>query len=464
MTRTSIHIQAVITLCLACICAQAGEGLINYPDILDRTLDNGLRVMLIEHHEQATTSFHVLVKAGKIDDPLARAGLAGLTAQLLREGTTSRSSDQITEQLAQMGAQFSSDTRDRYTTLKIAVLNQYAQAGLALFSDMLLNPGFPGRALKRIRKDAINMLSFEQTYGQFIAVKHLNHMLFGPDHPLGRPKTQTSLSRASTKRVKAFYEKHMRPNNAILLVIGDFAAEDMLGQIQDHFGAWARGPVDPDIPTPFTFTDQGKIRVVHKPDATQAFILFKHWALPCDHPDFYAYRLMNYILGAGGFSSRLMQSVRSQGGKTYDIRSTYTPNALYGTVTIQTATRNQAFLSTYQLIQSVLSEYAEQGISATELNRAKAYYAGAIPLQLETPDAIARKILTATLNGFSMEDLSQEVMRINHVQLMEVNRVIKTYLNPESFNVVIVGDSKELTEQLKQIGPYEKRHYKARLK
>jgi zinc protease len=455
---------AVISLAMGCVCTQAKAGLIVTPDVMDRTLDNGLRVMLVEHHEQPTTSFHVLVKAGKIDDPLGQAGLAGLTALLLREGTTSRSSDKITAQLAQMGAQFSSDTRDRYTTLKIAVLNQYAQPGLALFSDMLLNPSLPGRALKRIRKDAINMLSFEQSYGQFIAAKHLKHILFGPSHPLGRPSTKTSLKKSSTKDLQAFYQKHICPNNAVLLVIGDFVSEHMMGQIQDHFGSWKRGDLGANVPAPSTFTRKGKIRVVHKPDATQAFIHLNHWALPWDHPDFYTYRLMNYVLGGGGFSSHLMQSVRSRGGKTYDIRSSYAPNADYGTITIQTATRNQAFLSTYQLILSVLSDCVEQGINAAELNRAKAYYTGAIPLQWETPDAIARKILLATLNGFSMNDLSQEVMRINRVQLSDVNRVVKTYLNPESFNVGIVGDSKELAEQLKQIGPFEKRHYKARLK
>jgi zinc protease len=464
VTHPGMHIVILVGLGMGCICTQAEEGLINYPNVTDRTLGNGLRVMLIEHHEQPTTSFHVLLKAGRIDNPLDQAGLAGLTALLLREGTTSRSSDQVTEQLAQMGAQFSIDARARYTTLKIAVLNQYAQAGLALFSDMLLNPSFPARELKRTKKDAINNLRFEQTYGQSIAAKHLNHLLFGSRHPLGRASTKTSLKKPGRKDLQAFYQEHIRPSNAILLVIGDFEPEAMMAQIQDHFGSWEQANLDSDIPTRPTFTKRGKIRVVHKPDATQAFIHFNHWALPCDHADFYAYRLMNYILGGGGFSSRLMQSVRAQGGKTYDIRSTYSSNTDYGIINLQTATRNQAFLSTYQLIRSVLSRTVDQGITAAELSKAQAYYAGSIPLQLESPDAIARKILTAALNDFSMDDLSQEVIRIKRVQVSDVNRVIKACVNPEHFNVVIVGDTKELTEQLKQIGPYEKVDYRARLR
>jgi zinc protease len=235
----------------------------------------------------------------------------------------------------------------------------------------------------------------------------------------------------------------------------------MMTQIQDRFDAWKSGKLDADISTSTTFTGKGKIRIVHKPDATQAFIHLNHWALPCDHPDFYAYRLMNYILGGGGFTSRLMQSVRSQEGKTYGIRSTYTANTDYGIVTIQTATRNQEFLSTYQLIQSVLGELVEQGVTSAELHKAQAYYAGAIPLQLETPDTIAQKVLTSTLNGFTLEDLSQEVSRLKRVQVADVNRVIRAYLNPEGFNVVIVGNAKALAEQLKQIGPYERVHYKS---
>jgi zinc protease len=264
-----------------------------------------------------------------------------------------------------------------------------------------------------------------------------------------------------TSQVKAFYQKHIHPNNAVLLVMGDFKVEDMMTQIQERFGSWERGDLDPDPSTPVTFTAKGKIRVVHKPDATQAFIHLNHWARPCDHPDFYAYRLMNYILGGGGFTSRLMQSVRSQEGKTYGIRSTYTANTDYGTLTIQTATRNQEFLSTYQLIRSVLSDLVEQGITPAELHKAQAYYAGAIPLQLETPDTIAQKVLTGALNGFTLEDLSQEVNRLKRVQVSDVNRVIKQYLNPDTFNVVIVGNAKALTEQLKQIGPYERVHYRS---
>jgi len=328
----------------------------------------------------------------------------------------------------------------------------------------LLNPSFPGRELKRVKRDITNNLKLEQTYAQSIAAKHLRLLLFGPDHALGRASTVSSIKRLGISHVKGFYAKHMRPNNATLLVIGDFDSESMIAQIQDRFGPWERGDLEPDIPTPSTFTGQGKIRVVHKPGATQAFVHLNNWALPCDHPDFYAYRLMNYILGGGDFSSRLMQSVRSQGGKTYGIRSTYMSSTDYGILDIQTATRTHEFLSTYRLILSELERMVEQGVSATELKKAQAYYAGSIPLQLETPDAIAQKLLIGVLNGFTMNDLSQEVVRLKRVQVSDVNRVIKTYIKPESFNVVIVGDARALAEQLRPIGQYERVHYKSQPK
>ena len=464
MRKTGTCAFIIIGWFVGCMCVQAEEGLVNYPGIVDRTLDNGLRVMLIEHHEQPTTSFHILIKAGRIDNPLNRPGLAGLTTLLLREGTMSRSSEQVTEQLAQMGAQFSVTSPARYKILKLGVLNQYAQPGLALFADMLLNPSFPGRELKRVKRDIINNLKLEQTYAQSIAVKHLRFLLFGPDHVLGRASTEGSIRRMRSSHVKAFYQKHVRPNNAMLLVIGDFESESMMARVQDRFGSWERADLDSDISTPSTFTGKGQIRVVHKPDATQAFIHLNHWALPCNHSDFYAYRLMNYILGGGGFSSRLMQSVRSQGGKTYGIRSTYSSNTDFGTINIQTATRSHECLSTYQLIQSVFRDLIENGITATELSKAQAYYAGSIPLQLETPDTIAHKVLTGALNGFTLEELPLEVSRLTQVEVSDVKRVIRTCLNPQSFNLVIVGNTKELADQLKQIGPFEKVHYQASLR
>lgn len=464
MGKISTTILLVFALSMGCTCVRAEAGLIHYPSVVEQTLNNGLRVMLIEDYEQPTASFHILIKAGRIDNPLKQPGLAGLTGLMLREGTTSRSSEEVTEQLAQMGARFSVTSRARYTTLKLGVLTQYTQPGLSLFADMLLNPSFPGRELKRVKRDIANNLKLEQTYAQAIASKHLRFLLFGPDHALGRASTEGMIKRLRIPHVRDFYEKHVRPQNAFLLVIGDFESENMMVQVQERFGSWEQVDLEADK-TPFsTFTGKGKIRVVHKPKATQAFIHLNHWALPCDHPDFYAYRLMNYILGGGDFSSRLMQSVRSQGGKTYGIRSTYTSNSDYGVLDIQTATRNHAFLSTYQLVRSVFRDLGEQGVTPAELDKAKAYYAGAIPLQLETPDAIAQKVLTSALNGFSMNDLTQEVVRLMRVQVSDVNRVLKQYLNPESCNVVVVGDTKELAEQLSQIRQYERVHYRSKVK
>lgn len=436
------------------------SDIIEFPDRGDITLENGLRIILIEHYEQPTISYRFMVKAGMMDNPLGKEGLAEVTSQLLRAGTSSRTQNEIVDTTALISSTINISIRSQYTSVGLDVLKQYAEIGFDIFADVILDSIFPSQELQRVRKEYVNYVKMELTDNHKISYNHGNFLLFGPEHPLGHVRTERSLKSLSDKDVRTFYQTFYRPNNAILLVIGDFSQEDMLAGIKKKFGRWKKAELAERIQTKVDFSKGGSIRAVDKPNMTQAVIHLKQWGIDSGHKDYYAYQLMNYILGGGGFSSRLFEAVRAEGGKTYGIRSSYSGNPDYGVFSITTSTRNEQLLNTYRLIQSELKKLIDEGITAEELKKAKAYKAGSIPLQLEAPGMIANKVLKAIANGFTIDDLSKEIVYYKRVSLEDVNRVIKEYLKPGKLNVVIVGDVKKIKGQLENIGHYKKVYYK----
>ena len=170
-------------------------NIIEFSDRTDIKLENGLRVILIEHHEQPTISYRLMVNAGVIDTPMAKKGLAEVTGQLLMTGTSLRTQDEIVDTIALIGSNFHISIRSHYTYVGLDVLKRHSDLGLDIFTDVMLNPIFPSQELEQVRKERINYTKMELTNNHGIASKHGNFLLFGPQHPLGIARTEKSLKR-----------------------------------------------------------------------------------------------------------------------------------------------------------------------------------------------------------------------------------------------------------------------------
>lgn len=436
------------------------EALINYPPVKDITLPNGLRMLLIEKHEQQTISYRILVKAARADQPLGKEGIADLTSQLLQEGTSTKTSDQIADEIAAIGSQLSISPMPGYTIFGLDVLTEYSQTGLDILAEIILNPSFPSQGFKRVKNEMLNKVDMDLTDNDIIAFNHGRSLLLSCGNPLGRSNTKKSVQSISLKDVRNFYQNHFLPNNSILLVIGDFSNNQMLSQIKERFGSWKQGEVPNRVQTNPDFSKEGRIRIVDKPGMTQAVIYMNQWAPTSKSAYYYDYLIANYILGGGDFSSRLTNAVRSKGGMTYSIGSFCNIHSSYGVLNISTSTRNQELFNAYNMIKAEIEKLDANGIISDELQQAQEYISGSIPLQLEAPPQIANKILNSFMQSFSIDDLSKEVINFNNVTIDGVNSVIKKYMQTEMLNVVIVCDVKKVESQLKQIGNYEKINYK----
>lgn len=436
---------------------------IDFSDRTDVTLQNSLRVILLQHNEQPTISYILAVNTGSIDDPLNKRGLAELTGQLLKTGTSSRSQQQIVENIALIGNTIGVSIKSHYTSVGLDVLKRYSGIGFEIFSDIILDPVFSPEEIKHTKKEYINYAKMQFTNNHGIAANHGNYLLFGSEHPFGRMKTEKSIKSITRKDIKEFYQNFYHPNNSMLVVVGDFEPQDMLKTIKAKFANWQTADIAKRIETKMDFSKTGDFRVVDKPKMTQALIHLNQWAIESPREDYFAYQLMNDILGGGGFSSKLMDAVRAKSGKTYAIWSRYGANPDYGVLSITTSTRNDQLENTHELIRSVLKKLADEGITSEELSRAKAYKTGAIPLNMESPAMIAKKIIEAIVKGYTVEDLPKEIDYYNRVTIEDVNHVIREYLHPEKMNVVIVGDVRSIKRQLEKIGYYQKVHYKSNL-
>jgi zinc protease len=245
------------------------------------------------------------------------------------------------------------------------------------------------------------------------------------------------------------------------LAIGDFEAESIKSLVGELFGSWRSNENGIDRASYSEQKIDGlRFRYVENPELEQATVRIKQVGIPFNSQDFWALRLANYIFGGGAFSSRLMDVVRGEGGKTYGINSWCEYNKTDGAINIQTSTRSSELLNTYRLIIQELDRITNHTITEDELKKAKSYYAGNIPLSLESPSSIANKILFYEYQGLRIEDLENQLIRMDNTTLEEVNTAASQYFDPDNYVLVVVGKSEAIRDSLGQIGTFDEAFYK----
>lgn len=409
---------------------------------------NGLTVLVLEQHSLPIVQIHALIKAGSAQDSSEKAGLANLVASLLDEGTTSRSAKQIAEQIDFVGGTLTTNASEDFTTASARVLKKDTELGFELLADIVLRPAFPEQELERVRSQILGEIQSEKDDPGRVAAKAFSQLVFD-GHPYRWPVngTEKSLPTITRADILEFFAREYRPNQTILTIVGDITAEQARDQVVRHFGAWKRG--DPSLrtvgdPAPI---DKPVIRLIEK-DLTQATILVGHLGISRTNPDFYAVTVMNYILGAGGFSSRLMDSIRDKQGLAYGVRSAFEANLMPGAFIISLQTRNE---TANQAITGVLKELngiRDAPVTDQELADAKAYLIGSFPLRLDTTRKLTEILSLIELYGLGLDYFTQYPRWIERVTKEDVLRVAKQYLHPGHYALVVVGN--QAKAQVKQ--------------
>jgi len=401
---------------------------------------NGLTVLVIEEHSLPIIQIHALVKAGSAQDPAGKAGLANFVASLLDEGTVSRSAGQIAEQIEFVGGSLVAKATDDFTTASARVLKKDLELGFELLADILLHPAFAEPELERVRMQLLGQIQSEKDDPAHVAAKAFNELVF-EGHPYRWPVTGTeeTIPRITRQDVQIFHASEYLPNQTILAIVGDLTVDQTRTLVAKHFGGWKRGTPPPRAIKPPQPLDKPIVRLIEK-DLTQATIMVGHVGISRKNPDYYAVTVMNYILGAGGFSSRLMDSIRDNQGLAYSVVSMFDANAMPGPFFVSLQTRNEAANQALTAVLQELKTMREGSVSDQELADAKAYLIGSFPLRLDTTAKLAEVLSLVELYGLGLDYFTKYPHLIEHVTKEDVMRVAKQYLHPERYALVVVGN------------------------
>ena len=404
------------------------------------TTPNGMTVLVLEQHFLPIVEIHALIKAGSAQDPPEKAGLANLVASLLDEGTTTRTSKQLAEQIDFVGGSLSAQAGEDFTTASARTLKKDTDLGFTLLADILQRPAFPKQEFERIRSQILGEITSDNDDPGHVAMKTFNQLIF-QNHPYRWPVNgmEETLSKISLSDVQSFYAKEYLPNQVVLTIVGDVTAEQATTLVQTHFGSWKKGAVQPrSVRKPATI-DKKAVQFIER-DLTQSTIVLGHPGISRTNPDFYAVTVMNHVLGAGGFSSRLMDTIRDKQGLAYGITSHYDARSMPGSFWINLQTRTE---TTNQAITGVLAEMKgirEAPVSDQELADAKAFLMGSFPLRLDSTAKLAQVMAQVEFFGLGFDYFSQYPKWIERVTKEDVQRAAKLYLDPQRYALVVVGN------------------------
>ena len=428
------------------------------PPITRATFDNGLCVLIVEYHELPLVEFHLIVGAGAAEDPPGKGGLAALTAGTLTRGTGKLSADELARAIESLGGRITATPGTDGTIVTAEFLSQDFAAGLDLLRQVLLDPAFARDEVRRRRDEQAAGIVAALEDASAIADECFAGFLYG-SHPYGRPIEGLSATVPKLGRgdVADFYERWYRPNDTILVLVGDVFAAEATVRLREAFGAWRPRPDALAVrAAPPSRLTARRVLLVDKPDATQTQIRLGNVAIARNDPAYVPAVVANTILG-GGFTSQLIEELRIKRSLTYSAWSMFAARLAGGDFRLGTFTKTPTTTETLALALSVEGEFRSHAPARERLAKAKTYLRGQFPLRIESPDALAARLAEAEFNALGPEELATYRARVAAVTPEQAAEVAgKLMPPPEAVAIVVVGKAAEIHDALaSRFGPLE---------
>jgi len=406
------------------------------------TLKNGLRLTVSKDHSLPFVTFQLIIDGGSRLDPPDKGGLSYLTAKGLLHGTTSHTARQMSQTLDFLGASLSSSSSRDYTSVGFKVLKKDLIRGFNLFVDAFTQPVFPEDEFRReIQRTLGAIKSGEEDPGE-LCEREFTKALFAAT-PYGHPVvgTEESLARLTRNDLASFHDTFIRPNNAILVIVGDVTLHEIQKDLVPRLEGWINRPA------PQPSFDQGTasdIKVLTKDRAiTQANIVLGNPGPKRNNPDFFAMVVMNYILGGGGFSSRLLNEIRAKRGFAYSVHSAFDFKKYTGSFSVSLQTKNDSAREAISIVLNELKKMQKEPVTDKELEGARKYLTGSFPLRFDTQAKLAGFLAQVEFYGLGADYADNYASNIRAVTKDDVQRVAIKHLSPDNYILVIVGNLKE---------------------
>lgn len=426
----------------------------HFPKAATRTLPNGLRIFVVNDTAQPAVAVRLVIQtAGSIQDPASLPGVAQMTANMLTQGTTKRSARDIAETIDFIGGSLEASAAKDSTSVVLDIVKKDLNVGLDLMSDVVLHPAFSADELDRQRQQLLSNLTVQYSDPEYLASVVFNRVLYGAS-PYGWPQagTPATIKKLTRDGLAKFHDTTYAPNQSLLAFAGDITPETALAAAEKYFGAWPKLDVAATAPpAPESLSGQ-HIWLIDKPDAVQTQIRVGALGIRRNDPNYVPVAVMNRIFG-GGYNSRLNTEVRVKHGLTYGAYSSFNPHRYAGSFGVGTFTRTDATVQATKLVVDLLSNMSKGEIDPKELDFARDYLAGVYPIQSETAESVADRILTVTEFELPADYNDTYPDRIRSVTPAQVTEMARRYLQTRDLDIVLAGNVSAFRDGLKKEFP-----------
>ena len=432
----------------------AGPRPFLFPKAATKTLANGLRIFVVRDTEQPAVAVRLVIQsAGSVKDPAGMPGVAEMTANMLTQGTAKRSAQEIAEAIDFVGGSLSAASGKDSTTVTLNVVKKDLDTGLDLMSDVVLHPAFQADELKRQQQQVLSNLTVQYSDPEYLASVVFSRVVYGRS-PYGWPQQGTPLTvrKVAPGDLSKFHDANYAPNQSLMAFAGDIAPEAAFAAAEKYFGAWPKLNVAASTPQEPAPISGQHIWLIDKPDAVQTQIRVGNLGIRRSDSNYIPVAVMNRIFG-GGYNSRLNTEVRVKSGLTYGAYSSFNPHRYSGSFGVGTFTRTDATVQATKLVVDLLTKMSNGEIEPAELNFARDYLAGVYPIQSETAEQVANRILTVAEFDLPADFNDTYPERIRGVTPEQVRQMAQRYLQTKDLDMVLAGNVNAFRDALKKEFP-----------
>ena len=432
----------------------AAPASVQFPKPVEKTLANGLRVIVVERHGSPLVAAQLLIKNGAESDSPELSGLSNMTADLLTKGTEKRSATQIAEAIEALGGSLDAAARWDASRVNVNVMSSKVGPALEILSDVVRRPTFKEDEIDRLRQQTLDDLTVELGQPGSIARYVAARVVFG-DAPYGQPLAGTpqSIARIDRKDVVVFHTRFYRPDNAILVIGGDIKSAAAFKLAQQYFGDWVKPaaalPVTAANSLPASTTQ--RVVVIDKPDAGQAAVLLARTGIERSDADYYRGLVANSVLS--GYSGRLNQEIRIKRGLSYGAGSTLDTRRQVGPFLASAQTKNQSAAEVASLLLSEINRLSTAAVPDVELTPRKAVVIGNFARNLETAAGLVAQIANLALYGINFDEINHYIANVQAIAAGDVQKFAGARLPASSASIIVVGNAKEFLPALQKQFP-----------
>lgn len=436
--------------------AYGAAASVKVPQVWDKKLSSGMRVFGIQNKEVPLVQFEIVIDGGLLLEDINKVGVANLMARMMTQGTAQKTPQELEEAIAQLGAKIQVSARTEEVRISVNTLARNYGATLALVEEILLQPRWDEKEFALLKQSVLSQIRQQEANPNVVASNQFNRLIYGQNHLRSRTLlgSAESVNAISIDDLKTYYTKNISPTVARVHVVGALPQSIITQSLENLNQAWKSTTVN--LPAPatasnFASSSGGKIYFVDVPNAKQSVLQIGYPALAVTDADYYPATVMNYILGGGGFASRLTQELREGKGYTYGINSGFGGSKSAGSFTIASGVRSNVTLEATALVKQILDQYAVT-YSEADLDTTKSFLIKSNARAFETANAKLGMLENLSKYGWSPDYVKQRESIVKNMTVDQIKTLAKKYLDTSKMIWLVVGDAKTQLPRMKELG------------